>query len=294
MMLPLGPGSKEPGRFYLGRGDLLYVEVHGMMMEMKFDKTIVILGPTASGKTGVSIRIAKYIEAQVREKGDFCGFTGAEIISADSRAIYKEMDLGTAKPLPEEQDGIPHWGIDLVNPGERFTVADWQKYAQEKIAEIRTRGHLPMIVGGTGLYIDALAFGYDFTRIAKETQVDREEMNSEYLLVGVKTDPGILRERITERANKLFVQELYDETRRLVQKYGWGSQAMKSNVYQFAWGYLQGEYSVERAKELFIYDDWHLAKRQMTWFKRNKNIVWLSLAEIEDYVIKCIQNEQRK
>ena len=140
-----------------------------------------------------AIKLAKEIEQRASQSidGTFCGYRGAEVISADSRAIYKEMDLGTAKPLPEEQDGIPHWGIDLVNPGERFTVADWQKYAQEKIAEIRTREHLPMIVGGTGLYVDALVFGYDFTRIAKETQVDREKMDSGYLLVGVKTDAGI-------------------------------------------------------------------------------------------------------
>lgn len=258
---------------------------------MKFDKTIVILGPTASGKTGVSIRVAKYIERQVAERGDFCGFTGAEIISADSRAIYREMDLGTAKPLAEEQDGIQHWGIDLVEPGERFTVADWKAYAEQKIDEIKARGHLPMVVGGTGLYIDALVFDYDFTRAAKEEQLDRQEMSTKYLLIGVKTDPEVLRQRIAERANNLFTQDLYDETRRLVQKYGWGSQAMKSNIYQFAWGCLQGEYDLERAKELFIYDDWHLAKRQLTWFKRNKKINWLSLAEIEDYVIKCIQDE---
>ena len=95
---------------------------------MAFDKTVVILGPTASGKTGVSIRIAKEVErrAKASPAGKFAGFTGAEIISADSRAIYREMDLGTAKPSLEEQDGVPHWGIDLVAPGERFTVADWK------------------------------------------------------------------------------------------------------------------------------------------------------------------------
>lgn len=253
------------------------------------NKTIVILGPTASGKTGVSIEIAQ--EVMKRHLG---GFKGVEIISADSRAIYKYMDIGTAKPSLEEQQGIKHWGIDLVEPGERFTVADWVDYTKQKITEIRERGNLPMVVGGTGLYIDALVYEYDFTKAAKETQIDRQEMSANYLLIGVKTDPKVLRQRITERANKLFVQELYDETTKLVQKYGWGSQAMKSNIYQFAWGYLQGEYNLERAKELFIYDDWHLAKRQLTWFKRNKKIVWLPLAEIRDYVIKCIQDEQRK
>ena len=261
----------------------------------KFEKTVVILGPTASGKTGVSIRIAKEIERRAQEspEGKWCGFTGAEIISADSRAIYTEMDLGTAKPLPEEQQGIPHWGIDLVRPGERFTVADWKAYAEEKITEIRGRGKLPMVVGGTGLYIDALVYDYDFSAEAKETQSNRKNDCINYLLIGVKTPEVELRKRITERANKLFVQELFEETRLLAEKYDWGSQAMKSNIYQFAWAYLQGEYDFERAKELFVYDDWHLAKRQLTWFKRNKKINWLALEEIEGCVLKCIQDEQR-
>lgn len=263
---------------------------------MPFDKTVVILGPTASGKTGVSIEIAKEIEQRAKESPtrEFCGFTGAEIISADSRAIYEEMDLGTAKPLPEEQDGIRHWGIDLVKPGERFTVADWKRYAEEKITEIRSRGKLPMVVGGTGLYIDALVYDYDFSAESKQTQNNRKNGCINYLLIGVKTDPEILRQRITERANKLFVQELFEETEALAEKYDWGSQAMKSNIYQFAWGYLNGEYSLERAKELFVYDDWHLAKRQLTWFKRNKKINWLPLEEIRGSVIKWIQDEQGK
>ena len=87
---------------------------------------IVIVGPTGSGKTGVAIEIAKEI--------------GGEIISADSRAIYKGMDIGTAKPTTEEQNEVPHFGIDLVEPGERFTVADWKAYAEQKIEEIRARG----------------------------------------------------------------------------------------------------------------------------------------------------------
>jgi len=246
----------------------------------EFEKVIVIVGPTASGKTGVSIEIAKEI--------------GGEVISADSRAIYKGMDIGTAKPSLEEQDGVPHWGIDLVEPGERFTVADFKRYAEEKIKEIQARGKVPMVVGGTGLYTDALVYNYNFTQDAKKSQSDRKEVCANYLIIGVKTEPEELRRRIERRADTFFTQDLYEETKKLVQKYGWDNQAMKSNIYQFAWGYLQGEYSLERAKELFVYDDWHLAKRQMTWFKRNKEIKWLPLAEIRDYVIKCIQDEQRK
>ncbi len=289
-------------------------------------KTVVILGPTASGKTGVAIEIATTLPAQeglasssasssladvrlargmsntarsdapaalnkLDDQREVLNLGGAEVISADSRAIYKGMDIGTAKPSAEEQAGVKHWGIDLVEPGERFTVADWKAYAEQKISEIQNRGNLAMVVGGTGLYIDALVYDYQFTEQKKLSQDDRKKVCTNYLLVGVKTDPEILRQRITERANKLFNDKLYEETKKLVQKYGWGSQAMKSNIYQFAWGYLQGEYSLERAKELFVLDDWHLAKRQMTWFKRNKEINWLPLAEIKDFVIKCIQDE---
>ena len=93
------------------------------------------------------------------------------------------------------------------------------------------------------------------------------------------------------RADKIFVQELYDETRRLVEKYDWDTQAMKSNIYQFAWEYMCGKKSLEEAKKQFVTDDWHLAKRQITWFRRNKQIEWLPLEKIKPYVLKCIQNE---
>lgn len=257
------------------------------------EMAVVILGPTASGKTGVSIEIAQEIvrQAQKMTNGQFCGLRGAEIISADSRAIYKGLDIGTAKPDAEEQAGIPHWGIDLVEPGERFTVADWKQYAKQKIEEIRSRGNLPMIVGGTGLYIDALVYDYGFSAEKKLDQSDRKEICANYLLIGIDWPPEQLRERITLRANKLFNDKLYEETRRAASLYNWNTQAMKSNIYQFAWQYLQGEITLERAKELFVYDDWHLAKRQLTWFKRNKNINWLSLADVRSYVLKCIQDE---
>ena len=86
-----------------------------------------------------------------------------EVISADSRAIYRGLDIGTAKPTSEEQQGIPHWGIDMVDPGERFTAANFKVYAQQKISEIRSRGHLPIIAGGTGLYIDSVLYDFKFT-----------------------------------------------------------------------------------------------------------------------------------
>lgn len=243
-------------------------------------KTYVILGPTASGKTGVAIEIAREV--------------GGEIICADSRTIYRGMDVGTAKPSAEEQAGVPHWGLDLVWPGERFTVADWKSYAEAKIAEIKARGRVPLVVGGTGLYIDALVYDYSFTEVGKREQNDRKKMCSGYELVGVKWEREELRERIEQRVDKMFNDELFDETRKLAGQYNWNTQAMKSDIYQFAWGYLTKQYSLERAKELCALDDWHLAKRQLTWFKRNSRIKWLRLAEVKPYVLKCIQDEQGK
>lgn len=280
-------------------------------MKKMTEKVLVIVGPTGSGKTSVAVETAKEICERFGKE--------VEIISADSRTIYKGMDIGTAKPLMAEREGVVHHGFDLVEPGERFTVKDWKDYAEKKITEIFEQGHIPMVVGGTGLYVDALIYDYKFRVPGKgygrergecikklnneEMKVvqdiltrepDRQKMCSKYKVFGVYWKPGELRERLKLRASKMFTQELFEETARLVEKYGWGSQAMKSDVYQFAWGYMEGKYSIERAVELNVFDDYHLAKRQMTWFKRNKNIEWLPLEEIKPAVIKCVQDEYRK
>lgn len=246
--------------------------------------TLIILGPTGSGKTGVSIDIAKALDG--------------EIISADSRAIYKGMDIGTAKPTKEEMQGIPHYGLDLVNPDERFTVADWKRYAEDKIADIESRGKVPIIVGGTGLYIDALIYDYHFKGptgakigdIEQKTCSDRTEIKGDYLLIGIKWPTEELRTRLNKRITQMFCPALYDEVTKLVQKYGWGNGAMKSDIYEYAWQHLNSELSLEEAKEKCFYEDWHLAKRQMTWFKRNSNIIWLPLDQVYPYVINYFTN----
>ena len=250
----------------------------------RFDRTLVIVGPTGSGKTGVSIEIAKAING--------------EIISADSRAIYKGMDIGTAKPTREEMQGIPHYGLDLVEPGERFTVADWKRYAEEKIEDIKSRGKVPIIVGGTGLYIDALIYDYHFkgptgAKIGdteQKTCSDRKQIKGDFLIVGIKWPTEELRARLNKRITQMFCPELYDEVKELVQKYGWDNQAMKSDIYEYAWKYLNGELTLEEAKEKCFFEDWHLAKRQMTWFKRNHDIIWLELEKVYPFVIKKFNN----
>ena len=240
---------------------------------------VVILGPTGSGKTGVAIKIAEAING--------------EIISADSRAIYKGMDIGTAKPTKAEMNKIPHFGIDLVEPGERFTVADWKAYAEAKIEDIKSRGKVPIIAGGTGLYVDALIYDYHFkgptghkiNDTEQKSCTDRTEIKGNFLLVGIKWPTEELRSRLKKRVDQMFSQSLYDETSKLVQKYGWGSQAMKSNIYEYAWQYMNGELSLEEAKEKSFYEDYHLAKRQLTWFKRNSSINWLPLEQVFPFVI---------
>ncbi len=265
----------------------------------------MIVGATGSGKTGVSIAIAKKV--------------GAEIISADSRTIHKGMDVGTAKPSLSEREGVPHFGFDLVEPLERFTVKDWKDYAEQKIYEIEQRGRVPMVVGGTGLYVDALIYDYKFEAPSKgygrnrgeciknlngaegsleqddeEKYPDRQEMSSKYKVFGILWESEKLRERLFLRADKMFNDELYKETEELVKKFGAEEVARLGDVYEFAWKYMQGELTREEAVRLNAIDDWHLAKRQMTWFRRNKNILWLPLEKVEETVIKCIQNEQGK
>lgn len=233
---------------------------------------IVIVGPTASGKTGAAIDLAKRISG--------------EIISADSRTIYKGMDIGTAKPNKDECKKIVHYGFDLVEPDERFTVYDWKKYAEEKIDEIRSRGNYPIVVGGTGLYVDALIFDYQFGENKKDCK-DRKKMRDGYLVYGIKWGSEELRTRIIQREQKMLENpELVQETKRLAHRYDWSLQSMRSNVYQFVWKMINGEISQGEAMTLGALDDYHLAKRQMTWFKRNPEIKWCNLESVVNKIIE--------
>ena len=238
---------------------------------------LVIVGPTASGKTSLAIDVALALSKR--------GVCECEVISADSRAIYKGMDIGTAKPTQEEMRGVPHWGIDLVEPNDRFTVVDFCDYARKKIEEIRKKGRLPMIVGGTGLYVDALVYDYRFNDVVKNNYSDRQEMSSDYVVFGIDWSREKLRERLLLRSNKLFTQPIEAETLRMVERYGWDSQAMKSDIYPICWDLMRGKIDLDEAIRLNALDDWHLAKRQLTWFKRNNNIVWISPEKAKERII---------
>lgn len=277
---------------------------------------VVIAGPTASGKTSLAIELAKQ-------------FSG-EIICADSRTIYKGMDIGTAKPTKEEQARVPHWGLDLVEPNERFTVADFKQYADIKIEEVRSRGHIPFLVGGTGLYIDAVIFDYQFGppadpdrrsvyesmsldelhQYCKENNImlPENDQNKRYviraieqksintkrrsepientIIVGIATNREILRTRISDRAEQIFDDTVVDEATMLGKKYGWDGEAMTGNIYPLIHSYLENELSIEEMKEKFTTLDWRLAKRQLTWLRRNPYIHWGELNEVRQYLIE--------
>jgi tRNA dimethylallyltransferase len=279
---------------------------------------IVIVGPTASGKSGAAVEIAQ--------------LCNGEIISADSRAIYTQMDIGTAKPTPEEQKGIPHWGISIVEPNLAYSASHFKQYAEQKIDEIRSRGHVPILVGGTGLYVDAVLFNYLFETVA--SSIDRgefEEMtldelyeyctknnvllpenykNKRYVIraierdgaistknkepiqnsivVGITTDSDLLKTRIRDRTEQLFERGVVDEARKLGKKYGWKHESMTGNIYPLIHEYLEGSMNLEEVKTKFNTLDWRLAKRQLTWLKRNDYINWMPLEDVVEYVVNRI------
>jgi tRNA dimethylallyltransferase len=275
---------------------------------------IVIAGPTASGKSRVAIELALEY--------------GGEIICADSRTIYKGMDIGTAKPSKADQAKVPHWGLDLVAPNESFSAADFKRYAVQKIAEIRGRGHVPFLVGGTGLYIDSIVFDYQFgppADLEKRAKLEhmsldelhkyciqnnitlpQNEQNKRYviraieqkgtsskrsmtpidncIIVGITTENEQLREQIHVRSEQVYDDGVALEAKTLGDMYGWESEAMTGNIYRLSRAYLNNEIAMQEFKKRNEIADWQLAKRQVTWLKRNQFLTWLPLAEVKNYI----------
>ncbi len=271
---------------------------------------LVIVGPTASGKSALALKTAK----------EFDG----EIIAADSRTVYRGMDIGTAKPTKDDQAKVKHWGLDLVEPGQRFTAYQFKSYAQNAVSDVQKRGKLPILVGGTGLYIDSLIFDFGFRQDVDQAKRKKlEAMNIEALqdfiremslpmpfnfknrrhlirtvetkgqagsrkhrlpkgviLVGIMPADKVLKKRIDRRIENWFSDGLIDETEKLLRNYG--EKVLKTTGgigYGLMVDYLNERTTVDEAKENFKKEHWQYARRQKTWFKGNKFIHWFESPE---------------
>lgn len=284
-------------------------------------KVIVIVGPTASGKTKLSIELAKRLNG--------------EIISADSMQIYKEMNIGTAKPTIEEQGNIQHYMLNFISPNKRYSVSDYTKQARKHIEEILQKGKVPIIVGGTGLYIDSLINEIEFVeqptdfeyrneleKIAKEqglenlykmakeidceaaekissndrkriirileiykqtgktkTQLDIEsrqkQLKYDYKVFGINMERQNLYSRINLRVDKMMENGLVKEVEEIYSKYNEFPTAMQGIGYKEVVEYLNKNITQEEMIEKIKQESRRYAKRQLTWFRKNKNIIWL-------------------
>ena len=297
---------------------------------------IILTGPTAVGKTALSIRLAKAI--------------GGEIISADSMQVYRRMDIGSAKITKEEMMGVPHHLIDVLEPDEEFNVTVFQKLAKAAVEEIYSRGNIPIVAGGTGFYIQALLNDIDFTENGEDTSI-RDELEAlakekgadhlhgmllaidpesaeqihannikrviraieyyrqtgerisehnkrerekespyDFLYYVVNTDRDILYQRIDQRVDEMMKQGLVQEvkelkdsgcTRNMVSMQGLG--------YKEILDYLQGECTLLEAVYLLKRDTRHFAKRQITWFKRERDVKWLNLPDFNNDLDKVLE-----
>ncbi len=276
---------------------------------------IAVVGPTASGKSACGIEIAR-------------AFNG-EVISVDSRTVYRGMDIGTAKVREEvRHHGPVHGGVDLVNPDEEYTAAMFQEYARRKIEEIAERGKLPVLVGGTGLWMDAIVDNLSFPNVPPGAKLrgelehrGLEELAREYLALdpdgadfvdcknkrrlvralevcratgkpfsalrtkgpvlydalwlGMSVPREELDARINVRVDKMIEQGLIEEVRRLQDQYGCHIPSMSGIGYRELCEYFDGVVSLEEALENIKTNTRRFARRQMTWFKRREEIVWV-------------------
>ncbi len=285
-------------------------------------KVVVIVGPTASGKTALSIELAKKING--------------EIVSADSMQIYKDMDIGTAKVTKEEADGIKHYLIDCVSPDERYTVSDFKKDAEKAIEEILSKGKTPIVVGGTGLYVNSLIYGIEYQEMKfdeeyrnklmdkaenpegleelweKANKIDPEAMlkiskndkkriirvleiynatgknkteqeilsrqngvKYDFKVFGITMDREKLYSKINRRVDIMIEKGLENEVKNLVEKYTKFPTAMQGLGYKEVVEYFDGVLTRDEMIDKIKQESRRYAKRQLTWFRKNKETIWL-------------------
>ena len=283
---------------------------------------IVITGPTASGKTALSVRLAKEL--------------GAEIVNADSMQIYKYMDIGTAKPTVEEREGVPHHLIDIVNPDELFSVARYCECAKSAIDDIHSRGKTAVMVGGTGLYVDSLVNNIQFSETEPDEEyrqlleTEAQERGNECIyeklkaidpesaakiavqdtkriiralevyhvtgktitwhneqsrsvpspynttMFAISMDRDALYDKINRRVDVMLELGLVDEVKKILEM-GVDEKAtsMQAIGYKEIVGYLKGEISLEKAADDIKQGSRRYAKRQLTWFRRERDVIWV-------------------
>lgn len=294
----------------------------------------VIGGPTASGKSKLAVELAKKVNG--------------EIISADSMQIYKEMNIGTAKVNKEEMQGVQHYLVDFVSPDERYSVSNFKKDAEKAIEEILEKGKTPIVVGGTGLYIDSLIYGIEFqneevdleyreklnkiadekgleslykkaqeidpeamkkisindrkriirvleiyhktgkTKTEQELQSRKNEVKYEYKVFAITMDREKLYERIEKRIDFMIEQGLIEEVKQILEKYHTFPTAMQGLGYKEVVEYLEGSCTKEEMIEKIKKETRHYAKRQLTWFRKNKEIIWLDGEKSTDENVSII------
>lgn len=305
---------------------------------------MVVVGPTAVGKTSISINIAKKIDG--------------EIVSADSMQVYKYMDIGTAKPSIEEMSGIPHYLIDVAMPDEEFNVAMFQQLASCKIAQIYSRGKIPILVGGSGLYVNSIVYPMDFTDATEDKEfrsklqmelqeggsislykklkdIDSATANklhpndtkrviralevyhitgkpmSQYkqdlaqtpipyklCMIGLNMERQKLYDNINIRVDNMLKDGLIDEVKNLLNM-GYTKEliSMQGLGYKEIIEYLEGRCSLNDAIYIIKRDTRRFAKRQFTWFRRDKRIHWVDIDkfgskdELLDYLILHIKKK---
>lgn len=298
------------------------------------NKVIAIAGPTASGKTALSVEVAKRF--------------GGEVVSCDSMQIYKYMDIGTAKPDKAEMQGIAHHLLDFVEPNMRYSVVDFVDDARACIDDILKRDKVPIISGGTGLYMDSVLNNTDFAEFSADqsfrdemqkiaetdgvetlyarleaidpvaaekihpnnirrviralevcsvtgktfTQVNLESQRKPIynaLIIGIEIGREKLYQRINERVDRMIEAGLVEEVKSLWQKgIGTDTTAMQAIGYKELVTFLEGDCTLGDAIEKIKMESRRYAKRQMTWFRRNKDIVWIN-AEDEDFYEKVFE-----